>query len=144
MAGRGRESAASKAVRAPSDNAVEIVGRPEAPSDLTDEQAQEWRSIVALLPADYFPRESHALLTSYCRHVAAQRKIAMLIDAMESGEGFCIDTYDRLLRMQDRESRGVAALMRSMRLTQQSIYDKSKKRDAHTGFAKPWATKDQD
>ena len=143
MAGRGRESAASKAVRAPSDNAVEIVGRPEAPSDLTDEQAQEWRSIVALLPADYFPRESHALLTSYCRHTAAQRKIAMLIDAMEGPETpFCIDTYDKLLKMQDRESRTVAALMRAMRLTQQSKYDKSKKRDAHTGFAKPWATKD--
>ena len=129
-----------------SDDAAEVVGRPDAPYDLTDEQAQEWRALVALLPVNWFPRETHALLTGYCRHVVAQRKIAMLIDAMESSKGppapLRIDAYDKLLKMQDRESRTIAALMRAMRITQQSLYDKSRKKDATAGITKPWATKD--
>lgn len=138
MATRGRESAASKAVAALA--AVEIVDRPDAPYDLTDEQAEEWRSVVGMLPADWFPRETHALLASYCRHVVAARKIAMLIAAEERKRRLNVFNYDALLRMQERESRAISSLMTRMRITQQALYDKSKKKAANGTVKAPWET----
>jgi len=54
MGARGRKSAASGELVAVS--AVQVMARPDAPYDLTDEQADEWRSVVDRLPADWFPR----------------------------------------------------------------------------------------
>ena len=43
---------------------------------------------------------------------------------------------DRLLKMQEREGRAISALATRMRLTQQSTYDKSKKKP--TAALRPW------
>lgn len=134
MEGRGRRSAASLAVI--SSGAVQAVRRPDAPGELTDEQAREWAEIVSRMPADWFPRETHTLLAAYCRHVVAMRRIAQLIEAQEASEGFDVDEYDKLLKMQERESRALSSLATRMRLTQQATYDKSKKKPGQT--RKPW------
>jgi len=56
MAKRGRKSSASLSVI--SGNGIEVISRPDAPVDLTDEQAAEWRAIVNRMPADWFTRET--------------------------------------------------------------------------------------
>ena len=116
----GRVSAAALAVR-PLPGVVETIQRPDAPYNLTDRQVEIWRAIVARLPADWFPRETQDVLTQYCRHVCAAERVAQLVlQAETEGETLDLDLYDRLLRMQERESRAITSLATKMRITQQA------------------------
>jgi hypothetical protein len=125
MGTRGRASAASLEVAKPT---TERVARPEAPYDLTDEQTEEWWAVVNRLPADWFPRETHAVLSQYCRHVVSARRVAQLIQSEETGEGFDLDQYDKLLKMQEREGRALSSLATRLRITQQAtVSAKAKK-----------------
>lgn len=134
MRTRGRKSAASLSVI--SGSGIEPVRRPEPPEELTDEQAGEWRSICNSLPADWFRRETYALLAQYCRHVVTSRRIAQLIEAAEAASEFDLLEYDRLGKMAERESRILASLATKMRISQQATYDKSKKKP--TQAKRPW------
>lgn len=133
MTQRGRKSAAALAIAAPAP--IESVPRPDAPYDLTDEQATEWWAVVNRMPADWFPRETHGMLAHYCRHVVSARRVAELIAAAEKAEVFDIEAYDRLLKMQEREGRAISSLATRMRISQQATYDKSKKKPI---TVKPW------
>lgn len=117
MAQRGRKSTAELSVV---QQEYDVVERPRAPSDLTPEQSQEWAAVVNRLPADWFPAETHAILAQYCRHVVAARKVAQLIETMESDPQMDLDQYDKALKMQERESRAMTSLATKMRVTQQS------------------------
>jgi hypothetical protein len=134
MKQRGRDSAAANEIAA--IGKLETVQRPDAPYDLTDEQVDEWRAVVARLPADWFTRETHALLAQYCRHVVRARRIAQLIDQAEKSDPFDVKEYRDLLRSEEEQSRAIASLATRMRLTQQTTYDKSKKKPA--SGRKPW------
>jgi len=134
MGARGRKSAASGELVAVS--AVQVMARPDAPYDLTDEQADEWRSVVDRLPADWFPRETWPILTQYCRHVVTARRVAQLIDAEMKSPEFDVGRYSDLLKMAQRESQVIASLATKMRLSQQATYDKSKKKP--TAAKRPW------
>ncbi|MEY4634807.1 MAG: hypothetical protein RJA55_605 [Acidobacteriota bacterium] len=134
MKNRGRDSAAALAVIGPAG--IEVTRRPEAPAELTDEQSEEWRQVVNRLPADWFGRETHAMLTNYCRHVVSARRIAQLIAAAEESDPLDIEHYDRLGKMAERESRIIASLATKMRISQQASYDKGKKKPV--GIEKPW------
>lgn len=136
---RGRKSAASLAVVTP------IPGQRHAPPDeLTDEQADIWRAVVATKPATWFTEDTHPLLMGYCRHVVAGRSLARMIDAFdmalaETEDG--LKRYEKLLQMRERESRAMTALARSMRLTQQAQLkaETAATRAASVGGArKPW------
>lgn len=133
MGTRGRVSAAALAVQTPEQ--VEKVQRPDAPYDLTDEQTEEWWAVVNRLPADWFPRETHALLSQYCRHVVAARRLAQLVAAEEAGE-LELDRYDQLLRMQEREGRALSSLATRLRITQQATLSAKAKKP--TQVRKPW------
>lgn len=133
MGTRGRVSAAALAVQAPEQ--VEKVQRPDAPYDLTDEQTEEWWAVVNRLPADWFPRETHALLSQYCRHVVAARRLAQLVAAEEAGE-LELDRYDQLLRMQEREGRALSSLATRLRITQQATLSAKAKKPMQV--RKPW------
>jgi len=135
MAKRGRKSAASLEIVSPV--AVEAVERPDAPYDLTDEQAAEWWAVVNRLPADWFPRETHALLTEYCRHVVKSRRIAQLIADAESAEEVDIDTLDKLYKMAERESRAISSLATRMRISQQAT-STHRANKGTKGVRKPW------
>jgi hypothetical protein len=102
MGTRGRRSAASLTVIGA--GGIETHRRPEPPSDLSDEQAAEWRSIVARMPADWFGRETQPLLAQYCRHVVSSRRVQQLVAAIEADEDFDIAAYDKALKMQARET----------------------------------------
>ena len=137
MKTRGRDSAASLEV-IPFVKPLERVERPRPPAELTDDQAEEWLSVVNRMPADWFPRETHALLLDYCRHVVMSRKISQLIQQIEAGDTLDVVEYDRLGKMAERESRVIASLATKMRMTQQTSYDKSKKKPIVT--RNPWDT----
>lgn len=134
MEGRGRRSAASLAVI--SSSGIETIERPKPPCDLNDEQSFEWVAIVNRLPADWFGRETQGLLAQYCRHVIAARRVAALIASAEADPECSIKDYDRLLKMQEREGRAISSLATKMRLSQQTTYDKSKKKPSTA--RKPW------
>ena len=135
MGTRGRKSSAELTVI--SGNGVETLRRPEPPAELSDEQADEWTAVVSRMPGDWFPRETHGLLTQYCRHVVAARRIAHLVAAIEAEPDFDMGAYDKALKMQEREGRAISSLATRMRLTQQTTYDKSKKKPATSG-KRPW------
>lgn len=137
MAKRGPQSSAALAV-AQKVTPLEIVPRPDAPYDLTDEQAAEWWAVVNRMPSDWFPRETHSCLTQYCRHVVAARRIAHLITKMEKRKTLSVDDYNQLLIMQEREGRAISSLATRMRLTQQTVHDRQKKKPHQV--AKPWET----
>lgn len=134
MKQRGRDSAAANEIAA--IGKLETVQRPDAPYDLTDEQVDEWRAVVARLPADWFPRETHPLLAQYCRHAVASRRLAQLVASLERESDFDLIAYDRALKMQERESRCLASLATKMRISQQTTYDKSRKKPV--SGRKPW------
>lgn len=134
MGERGRTSVAELSVIGSSG--LETIRRPDPPVELTDEQAIEWRALVNRLPADWFPRETHGMLAAYCRHVISARRVAQLIHAHESNDEFDVADYDRLLKMQEREGRALSSLATRMRISQQTTYDKSKKKPVLG--KKPW------
>ena len=150
MGARGRKPATEVAT-IPN---IGVEDRPQPPLNLNDEQQGEWIQVVNRLPADWFPSETHSMLAQYCRHASTANKVAFLIaemesrpvsqDAVEEGEVvdayFDLDDYNKLLNMQERESRAMTALARSLRFTLQATYDKEKKKPP-VGDT-PWDTED--
>ena len=134
MAQRGRRSSASLTL--PTVN-VEVVRRPDAPYDLTDEQTDEWRAIVSRMPADWFPRETHPVLAQLCRHIVNARRVSQLIDAELKAEQLNLKMFDDLSRMQARESGAIASLSTKLRLTQQAAVRAESARKP-TLVPKPW------
>jgi hypothetical protein len=130
---RGRPSSAGLAVV----GLAHSVPRPDVPLELTEEQAEEWRTVVNRLPADWFPPETHPLLVQYCREVVAARKVAQLIAAHEKKRGINVDYYDQLLKMQDRCSRAIMTLATKMRLSQQATIGKKVARKPELA-QRPW------
>src|SRR5215212_9757776 len=109
-------------IRGPKSAAELAIQRPKAPADLTKEQTEVWREIINEMPADWFGPETAPMLSQYCRHIDAARKVALLIGQAEKGEQFAVEDYARLLKMQETESRAIASLATKMRLSQQSKY----------------------
>lgn len=149
MGARGRKGKAAKEtakdLELATPGAIEVIKRPEPLLSLTDEQAQIWRTTVDAMRADHFGPETLELLAQYCRHVAAARHIAQLIEQHENvkkGEDLDLEVYGDLLKLQEREGRAMSSLATRMRITQQTQYDKSRKRGSKA--PKPWGAKGQD
>src|SRR5690625_4110297 len=116
MKQRGRKSAGELAVASP----VLVQPRPDAPVELTPEQADVWNEVVDALPADWFTAETHPLLIQYWRHTIEARRIAQLTDQQCAGAELEVATCAALLRMQARETTALKSMASSMRLSQQS------------------------
>ena len=133
---RGRKSAAEMAVVV-----RPLAARPpKPPAELSEEERATWKAITATKPGDWFPPETHGPLAQYCRHMVNARRVAEMIAlfmADKKPDGW-IETYDRLLKMQERESRALLALARSMRLTQQStMHPRTAGRRSGCGLQRP-------
>lgn len=135
MGVRGRKSAAELAVVA--SDGVKAIERLRPPSDLTDEQRAEWMAVVNAHAADRFSREQVPMLVAHCRHTVAQRRIAQLIEQAEKAEEFDVNEYDRLLKMQERESRCLASLAVRLGFAYSTAYEKRPPKGGKT-TAKPW------
>jgi hypothetical protein len=119
---RGRKSAASLAV-SPSGG-VSATKRLAAPVHLNTAEMLVWQQLVNDQPAAAFTQTHIPALELYCRHVVQSRVIAEQIQAFEpawlsTDDG--LSRYDALLKMQERESRAITAVARSLRVTRQSI-----------------------
>ncbi len=77
---------ADKVERRPIDTLIPYARNARTHSDAQVAQIAEWLALVSALPADWFPRETHGLLTDYCRHVVRSRRVALLIGVVESGD----------------------------------------------------------
>lgn len=135
MGNRGRVSAAALTVIGP--GGIETIRRPDPPAELTDEQAEEWRAIVNRMPADWFTRETEPLLVQYCRTIVRARRLAQLLNNTEKSEELDVKEYRDLLRSEAEQSGVLMSLATKMRISQQSTYDKSKKKPAG-GTTRPW------
>jgi len=133
MGNRGKKS--SDEIIALKLASISAVKRPESPADLTKAQADAWHNVVSAMPADWFPRETHALLEQYCRHVVSARRIAEIVESLNADD-FNLDNFDRLLRMQERESRATSSLATRMRITHQARFSHRKTTGPKT--PKPW------
>lgn len=125
MQKRGRKSAAAHEVVTVAK--IEAIQRPQCPHDLTDEESEVWFVVVNRLPADWFPAETHPMLVQYCRATVQARRVAELIEKAtsdldpETGEPtLTVSAYDRLLKMQARQSATLAMLATKMRISQQA------------------------
>ena len=138
MAAKGRKSAASLSVV----SSGALIERPAAPDELADEMKVEWLAVVDRMPADWFTRETHSILSQYCRHVVAANRVAQLVCQWEElGDISDLATYDQLLKMQEREGRAISALATRMRITQQAKYSTRAADTASNkskGGGKPW------
>lgn len=124
-------------------SAIVAQQRPPAPDHLTDEQRHVWNQTVNGLPADWFRQEALPLLEQYCRHVVHGQRLALLINSLESSEDLDLDSYEKLLRMHEREGRALSSLGTRLRLTPQSTYvpHKSKSKGVGSGVKPPWAAR---
>jgi hypothetical protein len=107
-----RKSASLGAVAAP------IVPRPEPPAELSPDERDLWRSIVATKPAEWFSRDMYPLLVQYCRHRTRATQVARMIEASPEDGG----DLKALFAMEAEQSHALASLATKMRLTQQSRY----------------------
>src|SRR4051812_31613878 len=115
MQKRGRRSAASQEIATASR--IQTIERPKCPHDLNDEESEVWFTVINRLPADWFPEETHPILSQYCRAVIQARRVAELIeratgdiDPETKEPTLTIGAYDRLLKMQVRQSASIAML----------------------------------
>lgn len=114
--------------------------RPEPPGELSADEAEVWRSIVATKPPEWFAADTFPLLTAYCRaHVAARVVAEMVGRAQEESDAA---TYLRLIDAQGRISGTLCTLATKMRLSQQSRYGargaEGAARRAEASPVKPW------
>jgi hypothetical protein len=130
---RGRPSSASLEIL-PSTHVLDRVPRQTAPHELSDEETEIWASVVNSEPADWFSPSTIPALVQYCRHVVHARRIAELLDKALSDPALAVTDYQRLLKMQEVETRALLTLMTKMRLSQQSTTN-------HRGNKKPGATR---
>jgi hypothetical protein len=117
MGTRGRPSMASLMVPDP----TEIIQRPDAPYELTDEQAKEWDAIVGTMDPGHFMRGNYPLLAQLCRHIVNARRLAQLIEQCTKEKDFDRKEFGILLQLEATESAAIMRLSRSMRLTQQAV-----------------------
>lgn len=135
MLKRGRKSAASLEISTVS--AIETVPRQRPPHDLTDEEVEVWAAVVGAEAADWFSPSTVPLLAQYCRHVVQAKRIAELLEKATSDPSLSIEDYDRILKMQERESRAIATLATKMRIAQQSTTNHRGNRKP-SQIRKPW------
>lgn len=128
---RGRSSLAE--ITAPKAATIEVVERPKAPHDLTDEEVEVWAAVTASQAADWFDAGSLPLLTQYCRHVVRSRHVAEMIERATSGQELSLEDYDRLLKMQQRESACLSMLATKMRICQTSTINQRGNKKPTTG-----------
>ena len=140
-----RVSAASLSVIGPSG--VETIRRPNPPNDLDDEEQQVWRHTVNSMAADWFPPETHGLLTQYCRLIISARRISELKKSLEKpkkGHKFDILNYRRLVKDEAAISQAIAILARNMRLSQGSTSRQEYVKKRPMTLKKPWDQDDDD
>ena len=128
---RGRKSKADLAIV----NETTVSERPRPPASLNAEQKMEWVTIVNDFPANYFGVEMQPMLEAFCLHRVALRHISQLINSIEhEGDDLDMASYDKSLKMQERESRCIASLAVRLGFAHSTARGDTKQ----TTVKKPW------
>lgn len=113
------------------------------PAHLPAAERAIWLEVVNDQPAGAFTQVHGPLLEMYCRHVVQARLLAEELHAFDPAwladeDGF--KRYDRLLVMHERECRAASSLATRLRITRQSIDDKTLARamGREPTAKKPW------
>lgn len=88
------------------------------PKHLTAAQSDIWDATVNALPPDYFRPEVAATLERFCVGVDRVRRLEVLLAEVDPAQDF--DRFDRIARLAGIETARIAALARSLRITNQS------------------------
>ena len=105
MGTRGRKSKTDLAIVS-----TDVTERPGPPVSLGVEQKSEWMRIVNSYPADYFGPAQVSYLKQYVKHSVEADHVTQMITELTAGETLDLDDYERLLKMQERETRCLASL----------------------------------
>lgn len=141
MSERGRKSAASLAVASATTHSHRLAPAP----NLTPAQKAVWVSVVNSKPADWFDESHGPMLAQYCRHKVTADLIAQqqeVFDPVWLTNDDGLKRFDKLAACLERETRSMIALMRTMRLTQQSLIRKDKTVQPQGRERKPWQIDD--
>lgn len=139
MAQPGRKSAASLSVVV-----TGVIPRIAPPNELTDAQRGLWLATVNSKPAEWFGDEHVPMLVELVRHVSTADMLTTEIEAFKPEMFADPDAFKQLKTltfMRAREAQVINTLMRSMRLTQQSVYNAKRAStlgDKVGGKRKPW------
>src|SRR5262245_56365305 len=87
------------------------VQRPPPPPELGAKAKREWIAIVERMPADWFPRETHPMLTQLCRLIES----ADAIDRKMRARGLEHGEFSALFKMQREVSSAIGNLSTKMR-----------------------------
>lgn len=125
-------------------NALEKVERPDAPYELDDDEALEWKAQVEAMPAGHFTRSSYPLLVALCQHVVTARRLKQIerqIRKPGKGKPFDARAYGAILKEQRAETAEINRCSRAMRLTPQSYIKAEtlgRRMKEQTVSASPW------
>ncbi|MEF8834436.1 MAG: hypothetical protein V5A42_06210, partial [Halofilum sp. (in: g-proteobacteria)] len=92
------------------------------------------------LPADRISNEGVPLLAQYVRHISRARKVATVLAQCEEN-GFALEDYQRLLKMEEQQTRAMSSPATRLRLTNQARQEPetaSRQRRQETGEPRPW------
>src|SRR5258707_14914653 len=122
MAKRGRTSI--EALMVTDSGLAAAIPRPDAPYDVTDEEAEVWRTVVNAMPAEHFIPANFHVLTQLCRHVVEARRNAHVIKTYRKRktDDFNYKVYGELQKAQIAETQIIVRLSTTLRLTQQSTF----------------------
>jgi hypothetical protein len=119
---RGQKSAAKLSVV----RTDRVDTRPPPPSDLPSWQRDLWQRVArSEHPSVFATASSQEQLRLYVKHAEAAHILAQMIEVVQQGDLTdlaALGHYDRLLRMRDRETKGLSNLARALRLCNQSRY----------------------
>ncbi|MGM0584457.1 MAG: hypothetical protein ACQEUZ_07390 [Pseudomonadota bacterium] len=135
MGERGPKSGAELAT-----SGAQLVTRPDAPYDLTDEQADVWRAIVDALPAGWLEPGAHPVLAAYCRQTTALRRIGALMHQAEREGEYDMDAHLALVREHGKAAQALKTLATALRLTPQTRLraDAAASKAKQGAGARPW------
>jgi hypothetical protein len=123
MRQRGRDSEAQRSAGAP---AIELRPPPQAPAELTADQAGVWRSLVAHTPPGWFQPESFAMLATLCAVTVELERINREFARFGSGLPRTAKRwkqYKDLTRLRGTLVGQITTLQTKLRLTVQSRID---------------------
>lgn len=138
MGSRGRKSVEAMMLM---EGGLVAIPPPDAPYDLTDEQAEEWRKIVNCMPPGYFIPAHFPVFAQLCRHIDASHKVANLLRSFSQRSK---KRESLNLRIYIDESLSIARLSLALRLTHQATLDQKVRLPKNRGGPKPWDREEDD
>jgi phage terminase small subunit len=94
--------------------------RPDAPYDLTDEQAELWRGVVDALPGAWIEPGALPVLAAYCRQATALRRLGALMHQAEREGDYDEAMHLALIKAHSGAAQALKTLATALRLTPQS------------------------